>query len=113
MTDMTPMGEEPDPQRMLEIALQTFERAITALNDRVQALEQGELVEPKELKRLTADAGQAFRTAFDERKKLEEYRKKEAGELRAHELDFEAARNEIGRRLARLRTTGDPGAVSG
>ncbi|WP_205963857.1 hypothetical protein, partial [Pseudoruegeria sp. SK021] len=50
--------------------------------------------------------------AVSERERLEKRRKHEAGVVNDYAVDFDAARLEIGRRLACLRAAGDPGRLS-
>jgi hypothetical protein len=48
----------------------------------------------------------AFQVVMEERTRVDKLRKQVAGVVHGHALDFEAARDEIGRRLACLRDAG-------
>ena len=52
------------------------------------------------------DLKTAFQLVMDERTRVEKLRKQVAGVVGDLRLDFDAARDEIGRRLARLRDAG-------
>jgi hypothetical protein len=55
------------------------------------------------------DLKQAFEWVMDERTRIEKLRKQVAGVVGTNALDFDAARAEIGRRLACLRDAGGGG----
>ena len=55
------------------------------------------------------DLRDAFRILISARERVDKLRTQIAGIAGAHELDFDAARDEIGRRLARLRDAGRGG----
>lgn len=112
MSELTPDGEASAQAEMVAIALDAFDRAIRALDDFVRRVEAGEVVNPKELKALSLDAGGAFRTAFEERRKVEEHRKRGSGRLCDLDFDLDGARDEICRRLDRLRAAQYPDRVS-
>ena len=80
-----------------------YTRAIRALGELVQRVESGELVGKNEAQQTASDLRKAMQTYFDERKKVEEQHRRNTGIVHAFALDFDAARNEIGSRLARLR----------
>ncbi len=52
------------------------------------------------------DLKAAFQLVMDERTRIDKLRKQVAGVVHDYALDFDAARTEIGRRLARLRDAG-------
>ena len=79
----------------------------------VGELDDGELVHVGEAGRILKELKQALQTANQERERLESERKKQAGIVGEYAIDFDAARLEIGRRLACLRTAGGQGSVSG
>ncbi|TDL79593.1 hypothetical protein E2L08_09590 [Palleronia sediminis] len=59
-----------------------------------------------ELRGLSEALRRAVQTMFTERERLDALRRKQAGIAHDYAMDFEAARAEIGRRLARLRAAG-------
>lgn len=73
--------------------------------------EEGEIA-PSEISRVASDYRRATQTLFDERKKIEDQRKSDAGIVREYAIDFDAARDTIGRLLDRLRAAGGSGSVS-
>jgi len=61
-----------------------------------------------EVKRVTGNYTRATQTLFDERKKLEEFAKRNRGGGAEQAIDFAAVRGEIGGLLDRLRTYAGP-----
>lgn len=55
------------------------------------------------------DLKTAFQMVMDERTRVDKLRRQAAGAVGDHALDFGAARDEIGRRVARLRIAGGDG----
>ena len=113
MTIIYPDGGEGSSAGILSEAQQTYQRAQAALNKLVGELDDGELVHVGEAGRILKELKQALQTANQERERLESERKKQAGIVGEYAIDFDAARLEIGRRLACLRGTGGQGSVSG
>ncbi|WP_172961024.1 hypothetical protein [Oceaniglobus roseus] len=66
-----------------------------------------------EMKRVVGTYARATQTLFDERKKVEELGKRIRGTVLADAIDFDAVRDEIGRRLDRLRAVAGPVGVPG
>jgi tryptophanyl-tRNA synthetase len=106
-------SEEPNEPQHNELseAQQQFQRASSALNKLVGELDDGELGHVGEAKKILEDLKQALRIATQERERLESERKKRDGIVHDYAIDFDAARSEIGRRLACLRTAGGSGSV--
>ena len=69
-------------------------------------IREGEFGEVKTGMSAVRDLRQAFLQVMEERTRVEKLRKQVAGAVGANGLDFDAARDEIGRRLARLRDAG-------
>lgn len=67
---------------------------------------QGEFSEVKAATQAVRDLRAAYQMVMDERTRVEKLRKQLAGAGGDHALDFDAARDEIGRRLACLREAG-------
>jgi hypothetical protein len=74
-----------------------------------RALRQGKMDEAKLALQAVRDLKLAFTLVMDERARVEKLRKQVAGVVYGHALDFDAARLEIGRRLACLRDAGGGG----
>ena len=80
-----------------------YTRAIQALNELIDRIQNGELAPNREMSMTVTDARRAMQTFFDERKKIEDQLRRDTGVVHGHAIDFESARVEIGRRLDRLR----------
>jgi HEPN domain-containing protein len=74
-----------------------------------RGLRQGKLDEAKLALQAVKDLKLAFQIVMDERTRVEKLRRQVAGVAHDHVLDFDAARVEIGRRLACLRDAGGGG----
>ena len=105
MSLILPLAEDPEESaaKVLKEAEAHFDRAITALGELLNRLEAGEIKTKTETSATITDARRAMQTLFDERKKVEEQRRKSAGVVHDYALDFDAARDEIRVRLDRLR----------
>lgn len=77
----------------------TAEELIVAVN----AIKQGQFQEVKTTSQSVRDLKAAYFLVMEERGKVEKLRKTFAGSVGTGSLDLHAARDEIGRRLARLR----------
>jgi hypothetical protein len=96
-------GEGGDPVDLLatteNMLRDSAEQVVRTMNE-VRAGRFGEI---KEAQALMRDLRSMFQTFMDERTRVDKLRQQTAGVVRGHALDFDAARDEIGRRLARLR----------
>lgn len=72
----------------------------------IRKVKQGEFQELKVAPGAIKDLKAAFQLVMEERGRVDKLRKQVAGTVGTRELDFHAARDEIGRRLARLRDAG-------
>lgn len=72
----------------------------------MRGVRRGELKEAKVAAQAVKDLRTAFQMVMEERVRVEKLRKQVAGVAGDNALDFDAARAEIGRRLARLRDAG-------
>lgn len=72
----------------------------------VHRIKAGDYDRVKDAAQAIRDLKTAFFLAIDERNKVEKLRKQIAGAVGTGELDLDAARSEIGRRLALLRAAG-------
>lgn len=105
MTILKPRPEI-DADDCLSVAERLFVRAIRALSEICEKLERHELEELPALKSAVPEAMQATKVLLQERNRVFELHKKKSGIVHDFVLDFDAARSEIGRRLARIRDAG-------
>ncbi|WP_287883443.1 MULTISPECIES: permease [Paracoccus] len=98
-------GAAPDTN-VLEIADGLFRSYAAELNRLRERIEAGETGELKESGKLVRELRAATQMVLEERSKVDKLRKDAAGRVGAGALDLDAARDEIGRRLACLRRAG-------
>ena len=84
-----------------------YREAAGELAQAIRNIRQGRLDEVKATAQAVRDLKVAFQLAMDERTRVEKLRKDDNGAVNGHAFDFDAARVEIGRRLARLRDAAD------
>jgi hypothetical protein len=106
MTEMKAIEQDGSPQRILSVTEEHLQRSVEDLNGVIKAIKAGDISRSKEVTAIISLLGKALQSALDERTRVEKLRKSEAGVVNDYALDFDAARDEIGRRLARLRATG-------
>lgn len=112
MTIITPVGAGGGPEEILLVAEKHFDRMLRRAEEVITSLEAEDTGATKEAGQRIRDLSKAVQTALDERVKLEKLRKQRAGIVHEYALDFDAARDEIGRRMARLRAVADSGTIS-
>jgi hypothetical protein len=110
MTLIYPQGVKGSPENLLSEAQAHFRRAARVLNDLIDELEARNPEKAPDAVRIVRDLKSALGPALAERERLEADLRKDAGLVGSYAIDFDAARHEIGRRLACLRTAGDPGS---
>ncbi|WP_210402068.1 hypothetical protein [Pseudotabrizicola formosa] len=94
------------PEALMWVAEQQLGRAVVRLHQVMEAVEAGKFEQLAEAKRVADNLTGFVRLFMDERNKVDKLRKTLAGAVGTGELDFQAARDEIGRRLALLRDAG-------
>jgi HAMP domain-containing protein len=104
-------GQGDGPEGMLSEAHKNFERAVRALDSLVDELEAGRPDHASEAPKLYEHLRKALQTALQERERLAQASRDEAGIVNGYAIDFDAARFEIGRRLACLRDAGGEGSL--
>ncbi|HBU16508.1 MAG: hypothetical protein A2092_13075 [Rhodobacteraceae bacterium GWE1_64_9] len=104
-------GGETGPEALLQASEDLYRDIALELAAATQRLREGELDEVKAAVKAVKDLREAFQIVMDERTRVDKLRKQVAGAAAGGtgELDFAAARAEIGRRLARLRDAGGGG----
>ena len=113
MTMITPVGGNGEAEEILCIAEKHLGRMLYRVEELIAAFEAEETTLSKEAVARIRELSKAAQTAFDERAKIEKLRKNTAGIVHDYALDFDAARFEIGRRIARLRDARGTGGISG
>lgn len=108
---MAPRGEAA-ARAVLEEAEAHFRRTIHALDGILGEIEAGHTERAKALKGALGDLGKAAQTAFDERERVEKRLRTDIGGECGYALDLAEARDEIGRRLDRLRAAHGAAGVS-
>lgn len=111
MTLITPVGDDEPAADILAVAHRRYETAITEIDKALAAIKAGQFEETSQLSKLLGDLNKASNAAFDERARVETRQRREAGIVHEYALDFDQARDEIGRRLGRLRTAADAGSI--
>jgi hypothetical protein len=106
MTLNVPTGVPPQVD-LLVATEDMYRQAAEDLYSARQALRAGRIEEVKAATQAVRDLKTAFEMVMQERARLEKLRKDTAGAVGDRAIDFDAARLEIGRRLARLRDAGD------
>lgn len=100
-------GEDRSPVDLLEstegFLREIAEEVVRALRD----VRSGNLGDGKVTAQAVRDLRAAFQLVMEERTRVEKLRSKVADVVGGGTLDFDAARDEIGRRLARLRDAGN------
>ena len=109
MTVLTPNGEDnADPARHLKAAIKLFEEALDAFEAQLAEIKRDIGPDKKKYRDATADIRACMKIIYEEKHRFEKLLGDEAGPGGAG-LDLDAARDEIGRRLDRLRAAGPAG----
>jgi hypothetical protein len=101
-------GEEP-PVDLLAETEGLYREAAEELVRVVRGLRAGASPDAKGASQAVKDLRAALQMVMEERTRVEKLRRQVAGAVGAGTLDLDAARDEIGRRLARLRDAGPGG----
>lgn len=104
--DMSFTGGDAPSVDLLEETEVLYREIAGELALAMRGVRQGELKEAKVAAQAVKDLRTAFQMVMEERVRVEKLRKQVAGVTGDNALDFDAARAEIGRRLARLRDAG-------
>lgn len=107
MTIITPIDTTGAAGDVATEAYQLYALATEVLTQIIGEIRvNGDAKGAKELCAYTKEHREALKLVMTERANVEKLRKLEAGIVNDYALDFDAARDEIGRRLARLRDAG-------
>ena len=107
MTIQFGAGDKP-PVDLLAFSEGLFKDAADELSRALEAVQAGELATLRPATQLVKELKEAFKHVMDERIRIDRVRQQTAG-IASGTLDFDAARDEIGRRLACLRDAGGGG----
>ncbi|WP_246100783.1 hypothetical protein [Palleronia caenipelagi] len=102
---------QSEAQHLYEIAVSSCTDILSELDllrDRYRAQED---VSETEVKRALHECLRIMNHVYDHRKKFDELRKREAGAATGYAIDFDRARDEIGRLLDRLRAAAGTGEL--
>jgi hypothetical protein len=105
MTFETP-GDDGLPTDTLAVAEDMCRDAVQQLYVTLRLVRAGKLQEARATFQAARDLRSALQVAVEEKIKIERIRKQEAGIVNAYAIDLAAARDEIGKRLARQRGEG-------
>jgi hypothetical protein len=95
---------DAEPEASLRLAEQLFDLATEDLNAALEAIRAGQFEAAKAGRTAIRDLMEFSKHVLEGRRNVEKLRKQVAGDVGARgELDLDAARDEIGRRLACLR----------
>lgn len=108
MTTEISQRDEP-PADLLATANHIYTEAAEALGKAIREVAIPDAGDTKAVLLAVREMKQAFHTLMEERTKVEKLRKQLDGVVGNHALDLDAARDEIGRRLACLRDAGNSG----
>ena len=101
--DMGFKGGDAPPVDLLEETEELYRDIAGELALAMKGVRQGEVKEAKAAAQAVKDLRTAFQMVMEERARVEKLRRQVAGVGAGSELDLDAARAEIGRRLACLR----------
>lgn len=99
----------PPPVDLLAATEELYREAAEDLVRARRKLTEGRAEEVKAAVQAVKDLKAALQLVMDERARIEKLRRTAGGIVHDYALDFDAARAEIGRRLARLRSAGRGG----
>lgn len=102
------LGGAGAPVDLLDQTEALYRDVAEELAQALQGVRRGEISEAKAAVQAVKDLRTAFHMVMEERSRVEKLRRQLAGVAAGRDvaLDFDAARAEIGRRLARLRNAG-------
>lgn len=104
-----------DEERAAEALLEQAEAHCREMLDDLEVVRQyyrdkDDLPET-ELRRVLNNVSKSVQTVFDERRRLDEFRKRHLGIVNEYALDFDQVRREVGGRLDRIRASRDAGEI--
>ena len=98
-------------EEWLETSIRILGHFRAAFERSADAMAKGDVVPARDADRQLSEYLKIVQKVMDEEAKLDERTARETGLVRERDLDLDAARAEIGRRLACLRAAGDRGSL--
>jgi len=111
MTLIRPDGDDGDTRAFILGIEEQFEHAAQVFQKAALQLEKGDLVATAKVKDLAREYRKVATLCYEEQVRLAAKRRKQAGVVHEYALNFDAARDEIRGRLARLRAAAGTGEV--
>ena len=105
MTLIKPITDDLATEECLDVAQFLFDEAVLGMNGLSKRIRAEEVVPEKDAKIVATELNAATQMLMKERDRVAELRRKSAGIVGDYAIDFDAARVEIGRRLACLKTS--------
>lgn len=113
MSENGPGKNNNSEGNLLRLADRQIERILHELDEIIEELAARTHGADTKAKATVADLRKAIQTVFEERHRIGKLEGKDGSCQRGGELDLDAARAEIGSRLARLRKSAGSGGISG
>ncbi|WP_139828337.1 hypothetical protein [Maritimibacter sp. HL-12] len=113
MNEESPGTTDGSEGNLLHLADKQVERILRELDVIIEELAARSSGADVKAKAAAIDLRKAIQTVFEERHRIGKFDGKDGSNRRGDGLDLDAARAEIGCRLARLRKSADAGGVSG
>ena len=107
MTELKTIGDDLLPEDLLLVTHRHFSRSVMVLDGIIDQIRAGDLGRAKDVAEQLRQLSKALQAALEERARVEKLRRQETGAAAGQALDFAAARDEIGRRMACLRAAGN------
>jgi hypothetical protein len=111
MTDDTPSGPDGEPVSRLDAAVEVFDTFRDEMAALLHEVRQGETARARRLAPIVTELGRAVGQLAREARHAEDEQRRSHEHGEGGALDLDAARAEIGRRLARLRAVRSGGEV--
>lgn len=102
MTATFSQGDGGQGFDLLSFTMDQYREAAETLARAIRGIQQGRPEEAKAAAAAVRDMKAAFQLAMEERNRVEKLRREAAGIVNGYAIDLAAAREEVGRRLARL-----------
>jgi hypothetical protein len=102
---LTFTGDDPTAGVTLSQAMELYRDVANEVFAAIRRIKNGEW-DPKGATHVVKEMRAFFELVLEERSRVEKQRRADEGAVNGYALDFEAARDEIGRRLACLRDAG-------
>lgn len=113
MKETRPRGTDTDEGNLLRLADRQIERILRELDEIIEELRARTSGADTKARAAAADLRKAIQTVFEERHRIGKLEGKDGSNAAGDGLDLDAARAEIGSRLARLREHASADEVSG